>query len=115
MLTGAAEPERMIARLLTEGGRTVVVTLGASGILAQARGEPRPCHWPAPSVQALDTSGAGDVFCGALAARLSRGDGFDRAVRLAVAASALAVTRPGTFGCGPSAAEFSTLLERESA
>ncbi|ALN74808.1 PfkB family carbohydrate kinase [Aureimonas sp. AU20] len=115
MLTSETEPERMIARLLSEGAGTVIVTLGADGVLAQARGEPMPRHWPAPSVCALDTSGAGDVFCGTLAARLSLGEGLGRAVSLAVAASALAVTRPGTFGCGPSPAEFQTLLEREHA
>lgn len=74
--------------------RSVVVTLGAAGAVAASdRGS-----WtaPAPEVVAVDTTGAGDGFTGALAAFLAEGRTLEDAVRIAVAAGALAVQARGT-------------------
>ncbi|MDQ0893798.1 ribokinase [Agromyces ramosus] len=74
--------------------RSVVVTLGAAGaVAASADGS-----WtaPAPRVTAVDTTGAGDGFTGTLAAFLAEGRPLDDAVRIAVAAGALAVQARGT-------------------
>lgn len=74
--------------------RSVVVTLGAAGaVAASADGS-----WsaPAPRVTAVDTTGAGDGFTGTLAAFLAEGRPLDEALRIAVAAGALAVQARGT-------------------
>lgn len=74
--------------------RSVVVTLGAAGAVAASAGG----SWtaPAPSVTAVDTTGAGDGFTGTLAAFLAEGRPLDEALRIAVAAGALAVQARGT-------------------
>jgi len=74
--------------------RSVVVTLGAAGaVAASADGS-----WTAgaPRVTAVDTTGAGDGFTGTLAAFLAEGRPLDEALRIAVAAGALAVQARGT-------------------
>ena len=114
MLSGEGDPAEATRALIARGAGSVVVTLGGEGALVLRGGDASPIRVPARSVRALDTSGAGDVFCGTLAARLSKGDGLVRAAQLSSAAAALAVTRAGTFGCGPSATEFQAILESES-
>lgn len=82
-----------IEQLLSAGVRTVVTTLGAGGVrLDDARGS---SHHDSFAVDAIDTTGAGDAFCGNLAARLAHGDQLDDAVRWASAAGALATTVAG--------------------
>ena len=74
--------------------RSVVVTLGSAGaVAASAEGS-----WtaPAPRADAVDTTGAGDGFTGALAAFLAEGRSLEDALRFAVAAGALAVQSRGT-------------------
>lgn len=72
---------------------SVIVTLGEQGVLAMHRGDAR--HVPAPRVDVIDTTGAGDAFCGALCARLAEGDDLLAAVPLAVRAAAQSTTRTG--------------------
>ena len=74
--------------------RSVVVTLGSAGAVAASRDG----SWaaPAPTVEAVDTTGAGDGFTGALAAFLAEGRALEEALRIAVAAGALAVQARGT-------------------
>jgi len=57
----------------------------------------------------VDTSGAGDVFCGVVAGLLALGESVERAARLAVQAASLAVTRPGTLASCPTSAEIMAL------
>ncbi len=71
----------------------VVVTLGARGCIARCDGE--ITVQPAFPVVAVDTTAAGDTFCGALAARLAHGDRLADGLRYACAASALACMRLG--------------------
>lgn len=77
-----------------------VTTLGARG--ASYTGEGAHLAVSAPAVEAVDTSGAGDVFAGVLAANWA-GD-RDRALRRACAAGALATLVPGAGNCAPSSA-----------
>jgi ribokinase len=96
---------RESARLLRElGPRAVVVTLGERGVqVAEAGG-----LWeqPAPRVAALDTTGAGDAFVGALAAALVEGQNLRAAIGFAQRAAALSVTRAGAMPSMPRRAEL---------
>jgi ribokinase len=76
-------------------GWTAIVTAGAVGCFISIDGHVD--HVPAPQVTAVDTTGAGDQFIGALAVRLRAGDSMVDAARYAVGASALSVTQPGTM------------------
>lgn len=101
--------ERLLARV-----PAVVVTLGGEGSLVAERraGGPLLTTVPAIVVDAVDTTGAGDTFCGVLAAALARGADLPDAARLAAAAGALAVTRPGAQDAVPDAADVVALAER---
>lgn len=76
-----------------EGG-LVAVTLGGEGAVLYKQGR-EIARVPAFDVTVVDTTGAGDTFCGALAVALAEGQPPEQALRFASAAGALAVTRPG--------------------
>ncbi|MEE1928920.1 ribokinase [Streptomyces sp. TRM 70351] len=99
-----AAPAGWAAALRRLGPRSVVVTLGAAGALVSCAGG-TACV-AAPPVTAVDSTGAGDAFTGALAWRLARGDALPDAVRVAVRVGALAVTRAGAQPSFPTAAEL---------
>jgi ribokinase len=92
------------------GVATVIVTLGAEGAVLISGGA--PIRFPAPRVAAIDTVGAGDVFCGALAACLARNAELATALEVAIEAASLAVTRRGTQASFPSTAEAAAILHR---
>lgn len=74
----------------------LVVTLGGQGCAVYGpRGRQRLAHIPAPAVDVVDTTGAGDAFCGVLADRLARGGEVLDAVRAATALAAFSTTVPG--------------------
>jgi ribokinase len=84
--------------------RAILVSLGADGaLLVQSTGT---TPLPAPSVEAVDTVGAGDTLNGALAAGIASGLALPEAARRAVAAASLAVTRAGAREGMPTAAEL---------
>ena len=95
----APDPEGLAAKLLDLGSATTVVTLGASGAVLASGGTTR--HFPAPKIEAVDTTGAGDAFVGALAARLAGGASLEEAVPYAVLAGAAAVAQAGAQGSLP--------------
>ncbi|WP_346949941.1 ribokinase [Dyella sp.] len=86
----------------------VVVTLGARGCCARVGGE--YLLQPGFAVNAVDTTGAGDTFCGTLVASLSLGLPYPAALRHACAASALACTRLGAQTGVPRQDEVRRLL-----
>ena len=95
-------------RLLGLGSRSVVLTLGGAGSVVVERGadgEVRTEVVPAHRVTAVDTTGAGDSFVGAMAMRLSEGEGLLGAVRLATSVAAIAVARRGAQDSFPTLAE----------
>ncbi|MGO4756997.1 PfkB family carbohydrate kinase, partial [Streptomyces sp. 2MCAF27] len=96
-------PEAWAAALLARGPRSVVITLGAAGALVADRD--RTALVPSLPVKAVDTTGAGDAFTGALAWRLGVGDDLETAVRFAVRVGAAAVTRAGAQESFPTAEE----------
>lgn len=84
---------------------TLIVTRGADGLDVISAGG-KPHHVAAPRVDPIDTTGAGDTFCGYVAARLSLGDDLLASCALAASAAALATTRPGASASIPSAADL---------
>jgi ribokinase len=89
-LSGTDDPQEAAARLLSQGARAVIVTLGAGGLVCATPGAP-PLVLPAPRVDVISTHGAGDAFTGALAAELTRGGGLTEALVFAQGAAALTV------------------------
>jgi ribokinase len=66
-------------------------------------------------VEAVDTTGAGDTFCGVLVAALDQGDSITQAMARASAAAALACTQPGAQSSIPTAAAVSAFLAEQGA
>ena len=87
---------------------TMLVTLGGAGARLTTRDGSRDI--PAPAVTVVDTVGAGDTLNGALAASLAEGRPIEDAASLAVAAAALAVTRPGARDGMPARVELDRFL-----
>jgi len=106
-LTALAQEEDIegAARALAAdlGGCDVIVTLGGAGVLIVADGI--SLSIPADAVEAVDTTGAGDCFCGSLAARLASGERLVAAAEYAVVAAGMAVARRGGAGSAPTLGE----------
>jgi ribokinase len=111
-LTGVscADGGREAAKALREqwGAGTVVITLGERG--AYFATDSAEGSIGGHSVHVVDTVGAGDAFVGCLVAALARDDDLEQVVRLANAAGALAVTKPGAEPSMPRASEVAELL-----
>ncbi|WP_340685762.1 ribokinase [Amycolatopsis coloradensis] len=91
-------------KLLDLGPKAAVVTLGAKGAaVVTADGV---TEVPSPKVEAVDTTGAGDAFAGALATSLAKGDELAEAARKAVKVAAITVTRQGAQPSYPTASEL---------
>ncbi|BFI97559.1 MAG: ribokinase [Rhodanobacter sp.] len=90
----------------------VVLTRGGEGAWYRDDAQPEPAHQPGFAVDAVDTTGAGDTFNGALAVFLH--EGLPAAVRKACAAAALSVTQLGAQGGMPQQHELESFLARRS-
>jgi len=102
------------ARLITEKRKlTTIVTLGAEGAVAWTDGVKR--HIPAFPVDVVDTTAAGDAFCGAFAAALDRGFGFTSALAHGVAAGSLTCTKAGAQLSLPSSIDIAAKLKHWNA
>jgi len=110
MAGGQGTIAERVARLAMPG---VVVTLGPRGCYAQVGGH--ALLQPGFRVEAIDTTAAGDTFCGALAADLASGAALANALRRACAASALACTRLGAQASVPRREEVDALFARGDA
>jgi len=107
-LTGLEDAAEVAAAVRARGAVHAVLTLGAAGAFADGPGG--RLHAPGFPVTAIDTTGAGDAFNGALAVALARGGRLAEAVRFANAAAALACTRRGAQPSMPSRADVEGLL-----
>lgn len=97
-----------VARTLrTDVPGTIVTTLGARGVMVVSHAG--WSHVAAHAVEVVDSTGAGDCFCGVLAASLADGMSMTRAVARANAAAAIAVTRAGAGASMPGRAEVDRL------
>ena len=105
----SGQDEALAARqLIRRDDQVVIVTLGAGGALAVWAD--RTFHAPAQPVTALDTIGAGDCFCGALAALLDAGETVESALPLANAAAALCTQKQGAIPAMPTREELESFL-----
>ncbi|MNW56945.1 Ribokinase [compost metagenome] len=111
-----------VAELAASLGAAVVTTLGPEGAVYAAApggrvqaGRAGACRAPGYAVSAVDTTGAGDCFNGALAVALARGETLDAAVGFAMGAAALSVTKLGAQSGMPSAREVEAFLAEHAA
>jgi sugar/nucleoside kinase (ribokinase family) len=109
-LTGEADQERALRKLRRRHDGLLVVTLGPDG--AMALDGDALHHVPAYEVDAVDTTGSGDVFRGGFIAGLLRGWPVDDVLRFANAAAAVSCTRLGALNGVPAPGEVSRMVGR---
>ena len=97
-------------QLRSDTNKIVCVTLGKRGVLALVDG--KPLAIPGRSVKAVDTTGAGDCFVGAMAALLAEGRPIQSALEYANVAASISVQRIGAAPSMPTMAEISAVLCR---
>jgi ribokinase len=104
----ATTPEDAARDLARRFNLAVIVTLGADGVIGWHAGERHAV--PALAVTPIDTTAAGDAFCGGFAAALDQGLAFPTALALGVCTGSLACTRPGAQPSLPSRAEIDSAM-----
>jgi ribokinase len=100
--------EKAAGILLDKGLEAVLITLGPKGVFVATRDTNKMV--PGFTVEAVDTTAAGDVFNGAIAVALCENSSLDEAVRFGNAAGALAVTKLGAQPSAPKRQEIENLL-----
>jgi ribokinase len=100
------------SRLFDLGVEVVITTLGGEGVEVGTTAGNQ--HVPPFDVDPVDTTGAGDAFCGSLAAELARGAPLLAAVRFAAGAGALATTKAGAVPSLPDRDAIEALLVTRS-
>jgi len=108
-LTGEADFERALRKLRRVNAGPMCITLGSRGALLL--NSDRLHTAPAFKVDAVDTTGAGDVFRGALIVAMLRGDGPDDMLRFANAAAGISCTRLGAINGVPTLEETAGLMQ----
>jgi len=99
-------------QLRDKGPKVVIVTLGAKG--AYVASDDFTGHIAGNKVETLDTTAAGDVFCGALTTALCQNKPIDQAVTFGCAAAAIAVTRLGAQPSVPYKDEIAKFMSEPS-
>ena len=106
------EPDAIAAAIDRERGIATIVTLGASGVVAFAGGKRHEA--PAPKIEVVDTTAAGDAFVGSFAAALDDRQPFEIALLKGIAAGSLACTKAGAQPSLPVKAEIEALAGKLS-
>jgi ribokinase len=101
-------PEELGRGLISMGASRVVITLGADGAIGVSGDEVVRIHGRA--VDAVDTTGAGDTFCGAFASRLNEGASFEDALAYGNVAASISVTRRGAQPSIPTKSEIEAII-----
>ena len=109
---GDVDPDTAVALARGLPVAAVVVTLGADGAMVVTPSE--ATHVPAPEVAPVDTTAAGDAFCGALADALVGGASLVDACRWAVRVGAATTLRPGAQPSLPTRSEVDRLLSGQA-
>jgi len=108
-ISGIEEIPEAVNQLHHAGIKTVIITMGNNGCFISQK---ELSHYiQAFRVQAIDTTAAGDVFCGNLAVSLLEDLPIKKAVRRACAAAAISVTRFGAHSSAPTRSETDTFLK----
>jgi ribokinase len=102
------DAEKAAEKLVSLGVEKVIITLGSKGAFVVTKTE--KVSVPAFNVDAIDTTAAGDTFCGALAVALVEGKALKDALTFASAAAAISVTRMGAQPSAPSRKEIEEFL-----
>ena len=110
-LTGERDPERALRKLRTSHSGWLCVTLGSDGAML-LEGD-RLHHMPAFTVEAIDTTGAGDVFRAAFIYALLQSQSPTQILRFASAAAAISCTREGAMTSVPTLEEIQQLIRVE--
>lgn len=100
----AESAETAARKLYTRGVKNVLITMGGSGCFMLTPSISRMI--PVVPVKAVDTTAAGDVFCGAIAVAISEGKTTEEAVKFANKAAAISVTRMGAQASAPHRSEI---------
>ena len=103
-----ASAKKAAKKLIASGANSVIVTLGADGLIWQS--QESSGELAAHKVRVIDTTGAGDCFCGTFAVALSENKNLKAALEFANAAAALATTKKGAQPSLPSREEIEKLL-----
>jgi ribokinase len=96
------------AEKLSKSVKTVIITLGSKGVYCPSVSEN---ILPAFNVKAVDTTGAGDAFCGALATALAEHQSLQAAITFAQAGAGISVTRHGTAPAMPTRKEIEEFIK----
>lgn len=107
-VTNEDEAEKAAEMLVGKGVRMVIITLGSQGVLAVTRNE--KVRVPAFTVDPVDTTGAGDTFCGSYAVAMVEGKSISESLRFASAAAAISVTRMGAQPSAPRRDEIDAMM-----
>lgn len=113
ILSGESQCSDMAAALSAHGRTCCVVTAGKLGCWFSQHGEPAQ-HVPALQVNVVDTTGCGDVFHGAYAASIARGNDIRQAVIIASASAALKAAKPGGRMGIPTLLEVESFIQHTS-
>lgn len=109
-MTGESEPEKILSVLRSAHPKmNIVLTLGKQGAICDTPAE--RVQQPVFSVQAVDTTAAGDTFTGYFIASFTQGYSLKQSMERAAAASAISVSRPGASVSIPFASEVDTMLQ----
>jgi ribokinase len=106
------QAERAAAALQQRGARNVILTLGARGALVRTADGTSSIVDSFNAGPVLETTGAGDAFCGGFAAALAEDKPLLDAVRFGCATAGISVTRQGTAPSMPKRAEIDALLNK---
>ena len=100
--------EKAAQELVDSGANTIIITLGSEGSFVV--GEDYKGYIPAFKVDIVDTTAAGDVFCGSLAVALTEKMSLEDSVKFATAASGLSVTKMGAQPSAPRRKEIDNFI-----
>jgi ribokinase len=103
------DAEKAADILIAKGVEKVIITLGSQGAFVVTKNE--KVSVPSYKVEAVDTTAAGDTFCGSFAVALVEGKSLKEALQFASAAAAISVTRMGAQPSAPTRAEIDGFLK----